>query len=468
MLESKVLFRKAAAAVLSAVLVLQLTGCAAFQSLVSKGLSQLENKNGSAASLSQPETSAAGSSTPSSGSSNKAAGNMPQKVPETEESQSVKRESVVRSAAPSSGYQVVSQDEGYRSLQTGAQKSLYEAIERSVYQVAVSKTSRGDIPVGRIVTSDSLTEAQIHLTIMAFLDDNPQIFWIADAYSSARLGNQTVIQLYSELTRGECNAAVSKFNRKIQSIIRSVPAGLSEFDREEYLFHYITRNCAYQDTGGWEPYTAYGALMEGKAVCEGYSRAMLLLSGDTGLSGMLIRGTGDGAAHMWNGIQISGNWYHIDLTWCDSSHLVYNYFNVDDQVIRLTHTIAPAASSLKDAQICSAESIYNLTIPKCSSMRENYFRRKGIPITTLNASGNNAVISAVADQMKSRRTTIAFRIATAHYDETVRQLTSVSPYQMSFYLKKAAAEAGVTIDLKGLSYVTDQADSGLDIFVNYL
>ena len=207
--------------------------------------------------------------------------------------------------------------------------------------------------------------------------------------------------------------------------------------------------------------------MDGKSVCEGYSRAMLLLCGYAGLSTVLIRGTGSGVGHMWNGIKIDGNWYHIDLTWCDSTKLIYNYFNIDDQTIKLTHVIAPAASSLTDAQICGDSSIYNLTLPVCSSMKENYFIKKGIVISTLNDSGDSAVVSAIAAEMKSKKATLAFRIASGDYDGTVKGLTSASPFKMAAYLQKGAAAAGVSLNPKDISYVTDQSDSGLNVFVSY-
>jgi hypothetical protein len=397
---------------------------------------------------------------------------IPRQVPETETSRTVERKSVQKRALASGGYSSVAQNSGYQSLKTDTERTFYQMIGDSVYQVAVSRTYQNYAPTGQITIPGKLTEAQIRLTTTAYLDDHPEVFWVANAYSYGYRGNETVVQLYSELTQSECNAAILAFNGKVQSIVQSIPSGLSEFDREEYLFDYITRNCAYDnaalsDSGDWKSYTSYGTLIEGKAVCEGYSRAMLLLCGHTGLSAGLIRGTGGGVAHMWNGIKIDGNWYHIDLTWCDSTKLIYNYFNINDQTIKLTHMIAPVASSMTDAQICSDNAIYNLTLPVCSSMAENYFQKKGIVISTLADSADSGTISAITARMKEKKTTIVFRIAAGDYDATVKGLTSASPYKMASYLQKAASAAGVFLDLAGVSYATDKTDSGLNVFVSY-
>lgn len=477
---------RVAAALLVCVLVLQLGGCAAPERLTSA-----VSPSSAPASSQVPSESAAASSTVASSSaapaSSKAASpsstarqtvstgktvKTPQKITETKKTLTVERKSIQKQAAASVGYTAVAQNGGYQALKTDAEKNLYQMIGYSVYQIAVSKTEQGYAPTGQISIPGELTERQIRLATTAYLDDHPEVFWVANAYSYGYHNGQTTLQLYSELTQSECNAAVLAFNGKVQSVISSLPSGLNEFDREEYLFNYITGGCVYDDAalndnGDWEAYTAYGALVAGKAVCEGYSRTMLLLCGYAGLPAALIRGTGQGVAHMWNGIKIYGNWYHIDLTWCDSTKLIYNYFNIDDKTIQLTHVIAPAASSLTDAQICTNNSIYNLTLPSCSSMEENYFKKKGIPVSTLDGSGDSAIISAVTAQMKAGKTTLAFLVTSGDYDATVKGLVSASPYKMAYYLQQAATEAGTFLNLKDVSFTTDQADSGLNVFVSY-
>jgi transglutaminase/protease-like cytokinesis protein 3 len=466
---------------------LQLTGCGRYADLqinntssagqISSAVSsdsQTEETSAVPSESSQLTSSASISSTPPKSAASKSASKVktPQVISETEDLKAIKRLSVQKAALSSESYTPVNQNSGYQSLTSEPERTLYKLIGNSVYQVANTKTSSGYAPVGQISIPAKLTEAQIRLTVTAYLDDHPQVFWIANAFSYAVSGNQTILQLYSELTQRECNAALLAFNGKVQSILQSIPSGLSEFEREEYLFDYITSNCVYTDTAdgsdeNWKLFTAYGALVDGQAVCEGYSRAMLLLSGYVGLPCVLIRGTGDGIPHMWNGIKIDGNWYHLDLTWCDSSHLVYNYFNINDSTLKLTHTIAPIFSSLTDEQICSSGSIFNLTLPVCSSTDENYFQKKGIVISTLDSSADDEVVTAIATQMKMRKTTIAFHIAAGDYDTIIKDLLSAKPYKMASYLKSAADQAGVTLNWQNISYVTDKANMGLNVFIAY-
>ncbi|MFU0831637.1 MAG: TGc domain-containing protein [Oscillospiraceae bacterium] len=469
---------------------LQLTGCGKYSDFQSDSTAPPAAPTSSAASSalqqetsvssavlpvsSQPTVSSSAASSVSSAASDTTITEMktPQVIAETEELQTIKRLSVQKADISAESYTAVDQNNGYLSLTSDAERTLYQLIGNSVYQVADAKTSSGYAPVGQISIPAKLTEAQIRLTVTAYIDDNPQVFWIANAFSYALRGNETIIQLYSELTQSECNAALLAFNGKVQSILQSIPSGLSEFDREEYLFNYITQNCVYADTMNesdmdWKLYTAYGALVNGQAVCEGYSRAMLLLSGYVGLPSVLIRGTGDGIPHMWNGVKINGNWYHLDLTWCDSSNLVYNYFNINDETLKLTHTIAPMFSELTEEQICSSDSIFNFTLPVCSSSEENYFQKKGVSISTLDSSEDKAVVTAIATQMKMGKTTLAFHVTSSDYDATIKGMISTKPYKMASYLKNAAAQAGVTLNWKSISYVTDDANRGLNVFISY-
>jgi hypothetical protein len=250
-----------------------------------------------------------------------------------------------------------------------------------------------------------------------------------------------------------------------------MPAGLNPFDREEYLFRYLADHCvsdnaAAGNPGRWQPFTSYGALVGGKAVCEGYSRAMQLLAGCAGILCTLVRGSGDGVGHMWNAVRIGSAWYHLDVTWSDNAILIYNYYNVSDSVIRQTHGIGPTASSLSDHVIDGGAVQFNIFLPSCSSTAENYFRVKGIPVSALNGSGDEAVVKALASELKTGRKSIAFLIH-GNYNGTVAGMMTASPYKMASWLRSAEKQAGKPLNIGASSYVTDPADSGLTLQVVY-
>lgn len=70
--------------------------------------------------------------------------------------------------------------------------------------------------------------------------------------------------------------------------------------------------------------TAYGALIEGRALCQGYSVSLYRLLLEAGIDNRIIFGEGvapDGTtgAHTWNIVELYGKYYYMDITWDDAA-----------------------------------------------------------------------------------------------------------------------------------------------------
>ena len=82
--------------------------------------------------------------------------------------------------------------------------------------------------------------------------------------------------------------------------------------------------------------TAYGALIEHRAICTGYAAAFKLLMDklniECGIIDGLVRG---GVMHRWNYVCLDGNYYHVDVTFddYDSEEISHHYLLVTDEVI---------------------------------------------------------------------------------------------------------------------------------------
>lgn len=64
-------------------------------------------------------------------------------------------------------------------------------------------------------------------------------------------------------------------------------------------------------------WTAYGALANGEAVCQGYSYAFHLLMRDLDIPVVNVFGTADGENHVWNQVLVDGEWLYVDVTFND-------------------------------------------------------------------------------------------------------------------------------------------------------
>jgi stress-induced morphogen len=374
----------------------------------------------------------------------------------------------ITSKTTSGKYTPVKQQECYQALKSKAARSIYALIGDNVNWISEQKLDSGYYPIRTITYSGDASETEIQLGMLAYLDDNPQVFWVAGVYGFSKQNGKTNIQLFSVLPPDECISMEKKLDSAVSTVISSIPSGLGEFAREEYLFHYLASHCTYDSTAtqsseNWQPFSACGPLISGKAVCEGYSRAMQLLAGRVGINCTLVYGWHNGVGHMWNEIQINGSWYHLDLTWCDNSMLIYNYFNVTDSVIKKSHQISQLYSELSEDEFKSESVSFNFVSYNCNSVRDNYFQRCGIPVSSATNSKDQNIINQLVKLIKAGKTTAVFLIQD-NFDTTVQKMGSG---ELSQWLLQAAVAAGKKPNSVEVKYVPDQDNSGVTVTFSF-
>lgn len=104
-------------------------------------------------------------------------------------------------------------------------------------------------------------------------------------------------------------------------IVESMPECLSAYDKYRYL-GYVLSLCAEYDYYVHEDRlneTPWGALMEGRAICLGYTNTMLWLCEKADLRCSAISGyaSWNGEEHGWNLAWLEEGSYYMDITWCD-------------------------------------------------------------------------------------------------------------------------------------------------------
>lgn len=104
-------------------------------------------------------------------------------------------------------------------------------------------------------------------------------------------------------------------------IVGSMPEGLSAYDQYKYL-GFVLSYCAEYDYDVHEDTlneTPYGALIEGRAICLGYTNTMLWLCEKADLRCSAISGyaSWNGEEHGWNLAYLEEGSYYMDITWCD-------------------------------------------------------------------------------------------------------------------------------------------------------
>lgn len=127
--------------------------------------------------------------------------------------------------------------------------------------------------------------------------------------------------------------------------------GMSYIEREIAINNYLVSSIEYDkeaadqlikygkvDEKYYNSFNAYGALIEGIAVCEGYSEAFKLLCDRAGIDCIIVTGELDGVGHAWNRVRINDKWYDVDVTNNDKEEMANSHINIpmaiSDQYLR--------------------------------------------------------------------------------------------------------------------------------------
>lgn len=119
----------------------------------------------------------------------------------------------------------------------------------------------------------------------------------------------------------------AELDEKVADILAELNVfSATDYEKIKAVHDYIIANVTYNLNGSDLKYSAYGAGVQGEAVCEGYSLLMYRLLSELGINVRLIPGTANGGGHMWNLVELYGKYYYVDVTFDDGMIDKYTYF----------------------------------------------------------------------------------------------------------------------------------------------
>ena len=149
----------------------------------------------------------------------------------------------------------------------------------------------------------------------------------------------------------------------------------SDSEKERLVFDYITQNCTYSLNARYAD-SAYGALVRGRAKCDGITYAATWLFQEMGMQCLSVAGypTDGTVGHAWNLVEIDGKFHGLDITAdvpqpYEELPVLYQAYNVPNSLILGT-------SELDESILWCGE------LPETGSMEESYYVLQGryIPI----------------------------------------------------------------------------------------
>ncbi len=234
------------------------------------------------------------------------------------------------------------------------------------YQAELYRNEEGKLAIDKNTEEYLACEAQVKADMQASLDaflyDHPEVFWLrggtykislaavntgqvgpADGYVSQILYTPTVAFEGAE-------ALISDFYSKVEYTAAQIYAGADTnsngtVERVEVLRRIHDYLCdrlwydsvsysQYETTKDYRIFCAAGAFLDSVGtgvVCEGYAKSFKVICDQLGIPCVMIGGTvqqgGSTIGHMWNGVQVDGQWYLLDATWDDYTQgFGYSYF----------------------------------------------------------------------------------------------------------------------------------------------
>ncbi len=286
------------------------------------------------------------------------------------------------------------------------QKRIYKIINS-----AVAEMKSGMIPLGKASPRD------VSLAFTAVRSDYPEYFWMPYSYINMLEGDEFLIAFQYDSGFNKVSYLCSKEERKrmesalktkVAEIKKKAPKNASDYELELFIHDYIANNTTYTLSGDEHIYTAYGALIDGRALCEGYARAVQLLCNEFGIPATLVFGESviSGENHMWNLVRIGGAWYHLDATWDDDDQnklVTHKYFNLTDEDISATHIPDPDFSTIQNSEFGGGTTpSYNFALPECFSDTYHYSNITNCILTT-DYKASEAVICRIMAAAAEKR-----------------------------------------------------------------
>ena len=135
----------------------------------------------------------------------------------------------------------------------------------------------------------------------------------------------------------EYESLYRRCTQQINEIAAKVNPAWSDEEKALFLHDYLAVQYNYdyaalnnnEERPYQEHYSALGLLLNGRAVCQGYSELYAILLNKVGVPARFV--SSDELNHAWNYIRIDGTWYHTDVTWDDcyqnrAGILLHNFF----------------------------------------------------------------------------------------------------------------------------------------------
>jgi len=238
--------------------------------------------------------------------------------------------------------------EGYHRDQLDeAQQQLYDVVKEGLLNTET------EILVQRL----GYTDEDLWHVMWAVIYDTPEMFWVDWLSWNIRDTAEgfVIIPAYGA-TGDDLAAQVAAFEEATAAFMEDAAKETfaTDYDKALFVHDWLCDTVNYDEGVDDLPvHTAYGALVDKKAVCDGYANAYVYLLGKLDITECYLIG-GDTVGndtpygHAWNLVELDGAAYYVDVTWDDldneldpttpNEYIVsHSYFLLGEDTMARTH-----------------------------------------------------------------------------------------------------------------------------------
>lgn len=331
----------------------------------------------------------------------------------------------------------------FSSLLFGEDYSKYAYDSLSIGEQALYKRIAAAVTSCEGEVDGAFSSAKKNTSVLsAFLDDNPDVFWVDEDTLTAMKNSEYILLLtYSHQNNFSFDA---RRLVNLSSRLDGLTEGEDDYGKAEKIYGYLSANTEYDSS--FEDSSLWPVLESGKGNSLSLARAMQYLLRRNGIPAVIVHGyrkdeNGDITLeeHSWVMALIDGVWGHI----CPScgrkdgnGNVDYSFFMRSDEKIENTHKI---------------HSRYSL--PSSESDDSSYTVKHNRYMTTYDFS---KMISIIKDVLSSGEK--SFAVEFGSYKEMSRAVMDLITFGG---LKKIASSFGYSVS--GLIYYYTKADTTLRI-----
>ena len=242
--------------------------------------------------------------------------------------------------------------------------------------------------------------------INRYITENDPFQGLISSVRTQTIGNIMDIYFDYEVSRAEYLRMRKETEEKANQVYKKIiKPGMKDEEKIRAIHDYIIETTEYDEANlkrnaiPPKAHTPYGVFLEGRAVCDGYAKALKMLLDKCQIESVFVEGKSDGSPHSWNIVKLGTKYYHIDATFNDPISSKGEKHRLSKYVYYL----------ISDARIAVDHSWDTTRYPKCDDDKRITLLEEMLQ-SYPKVEGYEQMYEIMKDAMKAGKTTVEFYV----------------------------------------------------------